>query len=72
MQIIEFFNLKSPNFFKFRIDIETISPFLIIVKLGYKLQNFQNRFSDTLMVSMTQHFVAGSQVHAGSRRPQLA
>jgi len=35
IQIIEFLNFKSPNFFNFSIGIETNSAFLINVKLGY-------------------------------------
>ncbi len=34
-QVIEFLNFKSPNIFKFQIDIKTANAvFLIVVKLG--------------------------------------
>jgi hypothetical protein len=41
IQIIEFFNLKSPNFFKFRIDIETISAFLLLSNWATSCQIFK-------------------------------
>ncbi len=37
IQIIKFLNFKSPNFFKFQIDIETKWAFIIFVKLGFYL-----------------------------------
>ncbi len=48
IQIIEFLNLKSLNFFKFQTDIETNAAFLIVVKFESqicKISFHSNQFS---------------------------
>ncbi len=38
----EFLNFKWPNFFKFQIDFETYSAFVVIVKSGYYICQISN------------------------------